>query len=59
MVPHPRAVDNNAAVIIHAPSRNSKHGESDDLVVAQCMAHREGYCRNDHAPEIPRRHGQR
>jgi hypothetical protein len=42
MVPHPRAVDNNAAaaVIIHAPSGNSKQGEIDDLVIAQCMAQR-------------------
>jgi hypothetical protein len=49
MVPHPRAVDNNAAVIVHAPSRDSKQGEIDDLVIAQCMAHRKGYFRNDHA----------
>ena len=44
MVPHPRAVDNNAAaaVIIHAPSGNSKQdwSEIDDLVIAQCMAQR-------------------
>ena len=49
MVPHPRALDNNAAVIVHAPSRNSKQSEIDDLVIAQCMAHRKGYFRNDHA----------
>ena len=55
MVPQPGAVDNSAAVIIHAPSRNSKQdlwvGEVDDLVSEYCMAHRQRYFRNDHAPE--------
>ena len=54
MVPQPRAVDNSAAVIIHALIRNSKQdtwvGQIDDLVNENCMAHRKGYFRNDHAP---------
>jgi hypothetical protein len=62
MVPQPRAVDNSAAVIIHALIRNSKQdtwvGEI-DLVNEHCMAHRKGYFRNDHAPEIPHGHGRR
>ena len=56
MVPQPAAADKSAA-IIHALSRNSKQdtwvGEIDDLVNEGCMAHRKGYFRNDHAPEIP------
>jgi hypothetical protein len=63
MVPQPGAVDNSAAVIIHAFIRNSKKdtwvGEIDDLVNEHCMAHRKGYFRNDHAPEIPHGHGRR
>jgi hypothetical protein len=62
MVPQPGAADNNAAVIIHALIRISKHdtcaGENDDLVNEQCMAHRKGYYRNDHAPEYPHGHGR-
>ena len=46
MVLQPGAADNNAAVIIHALIRDSKQntcaGEIDDLVIEQCMAHREG-----------------
>jgi hypothetical protein len=57
MMPQPGAVDNSAAVIIHALIRKSKQdtwaGEIDDFVNEQCMAHRKGYFRNDHAPEIP------
>ena len=63
MVPQPRAVDDSAAVIIHALIRNLKQnawvGEIDDLVNENCMAHRKGYFRNDHAPEIPHGHGRR
>ena len=45
MMPQPTAVDNSAAVIIHAPIGNSKQdtwvGEIDDLVNQHCMTHRE------------------
>jgi hypothetical protein len=45
MVPQPGAIDNSAAVIIHARIRNSKQdtwvGEIDDLVNEHCMTHRE------------------
>lgn len=45
MVLQPGAADNNAAVIIHAPSRDSKQktwaGEIDDRVNERCMTHRE------------------
>ena len=41
MVLQPGAADNNAAVIIHAPSGDSKQGEIDDLVNERCMTHRE------------------
>jgi hypothetical protein len=55
MVPQPTPVDNSTAVIIHAHIRKSKHdiwvSEIDDLVNEQCMTHRKGYFRNDHAPE--------
>jgi hypothetical protein len=55
MMPQPGAVDNSAAVTIHALIRKSKQdtwaGEIDDFVNEQCMAHRKGYFRNDHAPE--------
>jgi len=44
MVLQPRAVDNSAAVIIHARIRKSKQdtwvSEIDDLVNEQCMTHR-------------------
>jgi hypothetical protein len=63
MMPQPGAVDNSAAVSIHALIRNSKKdtwvGEVDDLVNERCMAHRNGYFRNDRAPEIPHGHGRR
>jgi hypothetical protein len=45
MMPQPGAVDNSAAVTIHAHIRKSKHdtwvSEIDDLVNEQCMTHRE------------------
>ena len=63
MMAQPGAADNNAAVIIHALIRNSKEdrwaGEIDDLLNEHCMAHRAGYFRNDHAPEMPHGHGRR
>jgi hypothetical protein len=44
MMPQPGAVDNSAAVTIHAHIRKSKHdtwvSEIDDLVNEQCMTHR-------------------
>ena len=58
MVLQPGAADNSAAAIIHALSRNSKQdtlaGAIADLVNEHCMAHREGYFRNEHAPEYRR-----
>ena len=63
MVPQPGAVDNSAAISTHVLIGNSKKdpwvGEIDDLVNERCIAHRKGYFRNDHAPEIPHGHGRR
>ena len=58
MVLQPGAVDNSAAVIIHALRRNSKQdtfaGAIADLVNEHCIAHRKGYFRNDYAPKYRR-----
>ena len=63
MAPQLGAVDKSATSIIHALIRNSKQNtwvrEIDDLLNQQCMAHRQRYCRNDHALEIPHGHGRR
>ena len=62
MVLQPGAVDNSAAVIIHALTRNSKQdtlaGAIADLENEYCMGSPRGYARNDHAPEIPESHGR-
>ncbi len=58
MVPQPGAVDNTAAVIIHARIRHSKQdtwvGEIDDLVNKGCMTHRE----ISSAMTMPRNHAR-